>query len=147
VTLAVCAGLQILGSGMTDVSGFTHAGAGILDIETRPRRVRAVGEIVTNCAIPGVGKLCGFENHRGGTTLGAEARPLGVVRSGIGNGDQRVGRRQEGVYTDRIIGTYLHGPVLARNPALADHLLSRATGRVTRSLDVPDQAALRDTYL
>jgi hypothetical protein len=147
VTLAVCAGLQILGRCMTDVSGFTYAGAGILDIETRPRRVRAVGEIVTDCTVPGVGKLCGFENHRGATTLGTETRPLGLVRSGVGNCDRRLGRRREGVYTDRIIGTYLHGPVLARNPALADHLLSRATGHTVKSLDVPDQTALRDTYL
>ena len=147
VTLAVCAGLQILGTCMTDVSGFSHAGAGILDIETRPRRVRAVGEIVTDCAVPRVGKLCGFENHRGATILGAETRPLALVRSGVGNGGRRLGRRHEGVYTDRIIGTYLHGPVLARNPALADHLLSRATGRTFKSRDVPDQAALRDMYL
>jgi hypothetical protein len=51
------------------------------------------------------------------------------------------------VLTERIIGTYLHGPVLARNPALADHILQKVTGRPLAPLDLPDQAALRQTYL
>ncbi|WP_028925104.1 type 1 glutamine amidotransferase [Pseudonocardia acaciae] len=149
VTLAVCAGLQILGRTMTNMDGSEHPGAGLLDITTRPRRHRATGHIVTDCHVPGVGRLVGFENHRGATTLGAGARPLGQVVSGIGNGTGGgPGRKSpEGACTDRIIGTYLHGPVLARNPALADHILTRATGQPLPDLDVPDQAALRATYL
>jgi CobQ-like glutamine amidotransferase family enzyme len=147
MTLAICAGLQILGHWMSDTQGRTHAGAQLLDITTAPRRQRAVGEIVTDCHLPAVGRLSGFENHRGATTLGADARPLGTVRSGVGNGDRRFGQRTEGVYTDRIIGTYLHGPVLARNPAMADHILRRATGQDLSELQIPDQAALRETYL
>jgi CobQ-like glutamine amidotransferase family enzyme len=150
VTLAVCAGLQILGATMTDSDGVVHLGAELLDITTRPRRRRATGQITTRCHLPDVGRLCGFENHRGATTLGPGLRPLGRVLSGVGNAGNRLhhlGRGDEGVITDRIIGTYLHGPVLARNPALADHILTRATGRQLSPLELPDQAQLRRTYL
>jgi lipid II isoglutaminyl synthase (glutamine-hydrolysing) len=148
VTLAVCAGLQILGHTLTDSAGQEQPGAGLLDITTRPRRRRAIGNIVTDCQLPGVGQLCGFENHQGATTLGPGARPLGTVLSGVGNGDRSPGHVPvEGAMTDRVIGTYLHGPVLARNPALADHLLARATGAQLRPLELPDQANLRATYL
>jgi CobQ-like glutamine amidotransferase family enzyme len=148
VTLAVCAGMQILGRTMVDLTGKEHRGVELLDITTRPRRRRAIGNIVTASELPGVGKLCGFENHRGGTTLGPDARPLGRVVSGIGNGARGVGqRRHEGVAIDRIIGTYLHGPVLARNPALADHILARLTGAALPPLELPDQSALRKSYL
>jgi len=147
MTLAVCAGLQILGRATTDEHGTICPGAELLDLTTRPRRRRAIGEITTRCHLPGVGLLCGFENHRGATTLGPEASPLGQVISGVGNGDHRIGHGTEGVLCQRIIGTYLHGPVLARNPALADYLLSRATGRTLPPLDLPDQAEQRRHYL
>ncbi len=149
VTLAVCAGLQILGRSMTDIRGQHYPGLDLLDITTAPGRRRAVGEVVTTCAVPGVGLLTGFENHRGVTTLGPGLAPLGRVVTGVGNGTSDVTSRYrtEGVLTDRIIGTYLHGPVLARNPALADHILHRITGRPLPPLDLPDQAALRHTYL
>jgi CobQ-like glutamine amidotransferase family enzyme len=148
ITLAVCAGMQILGRTMVDGSGQEHRGVDLLDITTRPRRRRAIGNIVTSSQLPDVGKLCGFENHRGGTSLGADARPLGRVVSGIGNGARGFGQHHyEGVVTDWIIGTYLHGPVLARNPALADHILSRATGTTLSPLELPDQAAQRKSYL
>lgn len=145
VTLAVCAGLQILGRSMTDASGQHYPGLDLLDITTAPGPRRAVGEVIATCAVPGVGSLTGFENHRGVTTLGPGATPLGRVIIGNGNGTTRC--RTEGVITDRIIGTYLHGPVLARNPALADHILHKVTGQVLPALDLPDQAALRHTYL
>lgn len=149
VTLAVCAGLQILGHTLTDRRGQRHAGLGLLDLSTEPRRRRAVGEVITHCELPGVGLLTGFENHQGATTLGAAVRPLGRVRSGVGNGVPTKDA-VEGALTDRIVATYLHGPVLARNPALADHLLARATG--DRLLDgeppeVPDLPELRRAYL
>lgn len=149
VTLAVCAGLQILGQSMTDSRGKHYPGLGLLDITTAPGRQRSVGEVITRCSIPEVGSLTGFENHRGLTTLGSGAAPLGLVITGTGNGTGARGGRQhtEGVLTDRIVGTYLHGPVLARNPALADHILHRVTGQSLPSLELPDQAALRRTYL
>lgn len=149
VTLAVCAGLQILGQSMTDSRGKHYPGLGLLDITTAPGRQRSVGEVITRCSIPEVGSLTGFENHRGLTTLGSGASPLGLVITGTGNGTGAPGGRQhtEGVLTDRIVGTYLHGPVLARNPALADHILHRVSGQSLPALELPDQAALRRTYL
>lgn len=147
VTLAVCAGFQILGNTIVDRSGAHHPGAGILDIFTTPGKKRAVGEVIADCLIPEVGVLSGFENHRGLTTLGPDLHPLGHVRQGIGNTDNRTAIRDDGALTDRIIATYLHGPVLARNPALADHIISQATGLQLSDLDVPDQDALRTHHL
>jgi CobQ-like glutamine amidotransferase family enzyme len=146
-TLAVCAGLQILGQSMRDRSGHDHPGLGILDITTAPGRRRAVGEIVTTCAIPGTGQLIGFENHLGTTTLGPDTTCLATVVTGTGNGTRdHTGRRTEGVLTDRVIGSYLHGPILARNPALADHILSQVTGNDLAPIELPDQAAMRQTH-
>jgi len=146
--LAVCAGLQILGHTMRDRAGRDHPGLGVLDVTTTPGRRRAVGEITTACGIPGVGQLTGFENHHGITALGTGTAPLGTVITGTGNGTRdHTGRPAEGVRTDRVIGTYLHGPVLARNPALADHLLTTITGTEMAPLELPDQAAQRRTYL
>jgi CobQ-like glutamine amidotransferase family enzyme len=149
VTLAVCAGLQILGQSMTDTRGKHYPGLELLDITTAPGRQRSVGEVVSTCAVPGVGALTGFENHRGLTTLGAGTTGLGRVVTGTGNGttEATTRHRTEGVLTERIIGTYLHGPVLARNPALADHILHKVTGGPLAPLDLPDQAGLRRTYL
>jgi hypothetical protein len=73
----------------------------------------------------GLPALTGYENHGGVTTVGAGAAPLGRVRYGVGNGD---GSCTDGVRAGRVLGTYLHGPVLARNPALADLLLSWVVG-------------------
>src|SRR6202451_2577135 len=70
-----------------------------------------------------VPRLTGCENHQGVTTLGPGARPLAQVTVGVGNGDGT-----EGAYAGRVVGTYLHGPVLVRNPGLADLLLSWGAG-------------------
>ena len=147
-TLAVCAGLQILGQSIRDRSGHDHPGLGVLDVTTAPGRRRAVGEIVSTCAIPGVGQLIGFENHLGVTTVGAGTSCLATVLTGTGNGTRDpAGRRTEGVLTDRVTATYLHGPILARNPALADHILRNVVGADLAPIELPDQAALRRTYL
>ncbi|TEX49951.1 MAG: hypothetical protein B7C55_12555 [Actinomycetales bacterium mxb001] len=121
---AVCAGFQILGESFTDGQGQTHAGLGLLDAVTHPLKERAVGEAIINSTLP-VGAIVGFENHRGATTLGPDATPLGRVITGVGNGD---GQRTEGALQGTIMATYLHGPVLALNPALADEVLSRIVG-------------------
>jgi lipid II isoglutaminyl synthase (glutamine-hydrolysing) len=148
VTLAVCAGLQILGQSMSDRSGHIYSGLGLLDFTTIAGRRRAVGEVLSACTIPGVGQLTGFENHQGISTTGDDLSPLGWVTRGVGNGTaDRSGHRGDGACTGRIIGTYLHGPVLARNPALADHILKQATGQPMPPLDLPDQRAVRRTYL
>jgi CobQ-like glutamine amidotransferase family enzyme len=147
VVLAVCAGLQLLGTTMTDRSGHPYDGAGVLDLTTAAGARRAVGEITANATEPAIGRLTGFENHQGRTTLGPDARPLAVVERGVGNGVLHSGRAVEGVRAGSVIGTYLHGPVLARNPALADHLLTLATGLDLAPLELPDQEPMRRGYL
>ncbi len=126
VVLAVCAGYQIAGHRFTDGNGVDHAGLGLLDVVTERSAHRAVGEIASYSDILSGddGWLTGFENHGGLTRLGASARALGRVHAGIGNGDGT-----DGAVTGRVFGTYAHGPVLARNPALADHLLELVLGR------------------
>jgi hypothetical protein len=125
--LAVCAGYQIVGRSFPGADGSPHAGVGLLDITTaKGTGPRAVGEVVGEpCdGVPGsLPTLTGFENHGGQTTLGPGVTPLARVVHGKGNGD---GSATEGAVSGRVIGTYLHGPVLARNPALADLLLGWA---------------------
>jgi CobQ-like glutamine amidotransferase family enzyme len=137
--LAVCAGMQIVGTMFPDPAGGTSPGAALLDIETvRVDRARAVGELLVQpdpqLSLP---ELTGFENHGGRTRLGADARPLGTVEIGEGNG-----WGTEGAINGRVIGTYLHGPVLARNAALADLLLAWATGDTLEPLDDTEENAL-----
>lgn len=156
VTLAVCAGLQLLGRSVTDRSGLARPGLGLLDLTTRPGPRRQIGEAVAQSAIPGVGALAGFHNHRGVSLLGPEVTPLAHVVRGPSNhpdtlaeGAMTPDRSRTGVRPG-IVATYLHGPVLARNPALADHLLERALGAPLPDLDpalVPDLEHLRRTYL
>jgi len=121
VVLAICAGFQIVGT--TYVSRDEKiAGLGLLDVDTEPGNRRLVGDISvqTDFITPA---LTGFENHSGVTTLGSDAQPFGRVLVGNGNGDAGV----DGAVAGNVFGTYLHGPVLARNPEFADLLLERAT--------------------
>jgi CobQ-like glutamine amidotransferase family enzyme len=138
-TLAVCAGLQVLGQWMQDARGRRIAGAGVLDVTTVRGRRRAVGEVLSRSSLPGVGLLTGFENHQGRTRLGPGVQPLGRLLRGVGNG----AGDDEGVLTPRVVGTYLHGPVLARNPALADAVLAAVTGEEQAPLELPDQDEVR----
>jgi lipid II isoglutaminyl synthase (glutamine-hydrolysing) len=94
---------------------------------------RAVGEVLAeSTGIPGEEFLTGFENHQGDARLGAEARPLGRVVRGTGNGDGT-----EGAVQGRVVGTYLHGPALVRNDVLADHLLGLVVGELAPYDDEP----------
>lgn len=127
--LAVCAGLQIVGEWFVGADGARVPGVGLLDCTTAPGpRRRAVGEILVD-PVPELGLpvLTGYENHAGATTLGAGARPLGRVVAGEGNND---GSGTDGAWSGRVVGTYLHGPVLARNPALADLVLTWVAGEL-----------------
>jgi CobQ-like glutamine amidotransferase family enzyme len=124
--LAICAGYQILGTEFS-AGGRQVPGLGLLDLVTRPRSVRAVGELVAEPLEADLPTLTGYENHGGGTTLGPGLTPLARVRAGIGNGNA-AGDGTEGVRQGRVIGTYCHGPALARNPALADLLLGWIVG-------------------
>lgn len=143
--LAVCAGLQVLGNTFAGEDGVSHEGLGLLDCQThRDDGPRRVGEVVV-APDPDLGlpDLTGYENHGGVTTLGPAARPLGKVVVGHGNDG---GDGTEGIVTGKVVGTYLHGPVLARNPALADHLLSSVLGPLD-PLDEPEVLALRNERL
>lgn len=122
--LAVCAGLQVLGTSFLDGAGTPVPGFGLFDCTSDRLRRRAVGEIVTDSDNGAIGRLTGFENHLGRTLLGPTATPLGRTIHGIGNGSEE----GDGVIAGGVVGTYLHGPVLARNPALADWLLARVVG-------------------
>ena len=136
--LAVCAGLQILGHSFVGPDGIERAGLGLLDCRTELGRRRTIGELVvqpfTDLGLPA---LTGYENHRGVTLLGPDARPTGSVRTGVGNGDGT-----DGVVAGRIWATYMHGPVLARNPLLADRVLALVVGPLA-PLDDYESEALR----
>jgi len=139
VVLAVCAGFQIVGRSFPGADARAHEGLGLLDISTaKGEGPRAVGEVTAESDL--VPTMTGFENHGGRTTLGPGASALATVTSGIGNGD---GSGTEGAVSGRVLGTYLHGPVLARNPALADLLLAWALGVAPADLaPLDDRAAV-----
>jgi|HubBroStandDraft_5_1064220.scaffolds.fasta_scaffold38780_2 CobQ-like glutamine amidotransferase family enzyme len=130
VVFAVCAGYQVLGRQFGGVEGEPVAGLDILDISSGRGDRRGVGELVADVdPALSVPRITGFENHQGMTSLGPAARPLARVSLGVGNGDGT-----EGAYAGRVLGTYMHGPALARNPGLADLLLTWAAGSL-RPLD------------
>ena len=129
---AVCAGFQLIGATLPDTNGDTISGLGLVDVETvYTSAPRSVGELVIQPKSHGLPVLTGFENHQGLTKLGPEMKPLGTVLSGIGNGFDN----GEGVWHGNIIGTYMHGPGLVRNPELADVLLASAVGELSEFSD------------
>jgi lipid II isoglutaminyl synthase (glutamine-hydrolysing) len=138
--LGICGGLQVLGTKFVLGDGGVHEGLGLIDAETAPGQGRAIGEVTTQSELDGVGMLTGFENHLGRTKLGRESRPLGRVVRGIGNGHDEL----EGAVSGHVVCTYMHGPVLARNPILADLLLEWAVGHPLQPLEeFPELTALR----
>ena len=123
--LAVCGGYQLLGRGYRGRDGSFMPGARLFPHETVAGEVRMIGDVLLACELePGVRRqLAGFENHAGRTLLDPGAEPLGRVVHGFGN-DGASG--VEGCRLGNAVGTYLHGPLLPRNPWLADWLLARA---------------------
>ena len=145
VLFAVCAGYQLCGTTFTvGINDEVTQGLGLLDVETRRAEPRAVGEILTRWTRPDGQEsfITGFENHGGRTSLGPGARPLARVVHGVGNGDGT-----EGAVQGKVVGTYPHGPVLARNPDLADWLLSLALGHDLDPLPSPEIDILRSQRL
>ena len=123
--LAVCGGYQLLGRFYRDRYGSELPGAGVLPLHTVAGERRMIGDVLLECELePGRREtLAGFENHAGRTILDEGAEPLGRVVAGFGNdGDSGF----EGCRLGRAIGTYLHGPLLPRNPWLADWILAQA---------------------
>lgn len=137
VLFAVCAGYQLCGQSFTvgdDDSVF--GGLGLLDIKTRRGPQRAVGEVLTRWTKPDGSQsmITGFENHGGFTSLGSDASPFATVEVGVGNGTDGF----DGATQGNVIGTYPHGPILPRNPELADFLLENALGRSLGPLPRPE---------
>jgi CobQ-like glutamine amidotransferase family enzyme len=127
VIFAVCAGLQLLGHRYIPSSGPVMEGAAILDLETRGGPQRFMQHAAVDVSMGGETRtVVGFENHSGQTELGPGARPFGHVVAGAGN-NGRDGT--EGAVRDHVYATYLHGPVLPKNPWLTDHLIRIALER------------------
>jgi CobQ-like glutamine amidotransferase family enzyme len=126
--LAVCGGYQLLGRGYRDFHGLDLPGVGLFPHETVAGDTRMIGDLLLECELePGVRRtLAGFENHAGRTKLDVGAEPLGRVVAGFGN-DGESGF--EGCRVGRAVGTYLHGPLLPRNPWFADWVLAQALAR------------------
>src|ERR1700753_3924590 len=138
--LAICAAVQVLGHWYETSAGERVDGVGMLDLTTSPQDSRTIGELVCKPSLVGLTqRLSGFENHRGGTVLGPAASPLGVVVRGAGN---RAGDGVDGAVQGSVVATYMHGPCLARNPELADLLLSKVAGELA-PLALPEVDLLR----
>jgi hypothetical protein len=139
--LAVCGGYQLLGRFYRDRSGAELPGAGVLPLHTIAGERRMIGDVLLHCDLPHAGRrtIAGFENHAGRTFLDAGAEPLGRVVAGFGNNGED---GHEGCRAGRAIGTYLHGPLLPRNPWLADWLLAQALARQAGA--APDLGPLPD---
>ncbi len=125
IVFSVCAGYQIIGHEFINDLGEREPGLGLLDVTSgRGEAERCVGDVLGDVDERlGLPQLTGFENHQGVTHVGPGARPLARVRLGKGNG---TGDGTEGAWNDTVFGTYMHGPVLARNPQIADLLIKLA---------------------
>lgn len=140
--LAVCGGYQLLGRSYRGRDGSYMPGVGLFPLETVAGDVRMIGDVLLVCELEaGVRQeVAGFENHAGRTLLDPTAEPLGRVVAGFGN-DGESGN--EGCRVGNAIGTYLHGPLLPRNPWLADWLLGRALAHAGAG-EPPELARLDD---
>jgi len=124
--LAVCGGFQLFGHSYRTGEGEELPGIGLFGVTTvapPPGAPRCIGDVLAVAEDPALGELVGFENHGGRTYLGARARPFARVRFGFGNNGED---GTEGALRDAAIGTYLHGSLLPKNPAVTDWLIARA---------------------
>jgi CobQ-like glutamine amidotransferase family enzyme len=128
VVLAVCGGYQLLGHYYQTAEGQRFPGIGLIDVRTEAGKRRFIGDVVVDTDIADLvpKTLVGFENHSGRTFLGPDAAAIGTVRLGSGNNGSD---RTEGCMQGGVVGTYLHGSLLPKNPHLADHLMQRALSR------------------
>jgi CobQ-like glutamine amidotransferase family enzyme len=146
--LAVCGGYQLLGRSYVGQDGSVMSGVGLFPHETVAGGTRMIGDVLIDCELDGTRRsLAGFENHAGRTLLDPGAIPLGRVLFGFGN-DGESGF--EGCRVESAVGTYLHGPLLPRNPWLADWLLERAlahtTGGAPPQLEPLDDGLEREAF-
>lgn len=122
--LLICGLYQLFGKFFRTQDGHTIKGIGILDVETHAGPERLIGNIITQSKQ--FGKIVGYENHSGQTFLGTNVTALGMVEKGAGNNGQD---DTEGARYRNVIGTYLHGSLLPKNPAIADWLIEQAATR------------------
>jgi lipid II isoglutaminyl synthase (glutamine-hydrolysing) len=123
VMLTICGSYQLFGRGFTPQDGAIIPGIGIFKAETFGSSKRMIGNIIVETPY---GRLVGFENHSGQTILDADQAPLGSVDKGWGNNSVD---RHEGAVHQNVFGSYLHGPILPKNPTFADELLLTAVQR------------------
>jgi CobQ-like glutamine amidotransferase family enzyme len=127
VALTICGTYQLLGQHFKTGTGEILPGIGLFDAHTEAGARRFIGDTVIRCELGRlVLDLVGFENHSGRTFLGPTGKALGSVIVGAGNNGQDGG---EGARYRNAFGTYLHGPLLPKNPAFADHLIWLALRR------------------
>ena len=138
--LSIGTGWELLSWGIERAGAPDVQGLGILPGRAVPRGARVTGDLVVTS--PRHGMLVGFENHAR-DYVGAEGSPVGRVRAGSGNGRDS---SQEGVVMGAVIGTHLHGPVLAKNPAFADHLLDLMAERAGLEYTPGARATAVDAY-
>jgi CobQ-like glutamine amidotransferase family enzyme len=122
--LLVCGLYQLFGHRFVTGDGQVLRGIGLLDIDTIAGPRRLIGNVVAEST--DFGPVIGYENHSGRTTLGKQAAPLGRVGPGVGNNGSD---GTEGARYKNVMGTYLHGALLPKNPAIADHLIATAVER------------------
>lgn len=119
--LLVCGLYQLFGHSFKTLAGTLLEGISILDVKTYGTNERLIGNIVTNSGV--FGDIIGYENHSGQTYLGETAQPFATVIKGAGNNSKD---GHEGALYNNVIGTYLHGSILPKNPAIADFLIRTA---------------------
>ncbi len=133
--LYVCGGFQFLGKYYKEADGTIVEGLGIFDLHTQNPGVktkRLIGNIIVKPSIAGLKqKIIGFENHGGRTYLGNRVKPLGKVLIGFGNNEDGY----EGAVYKNSFGTYMHGPILPKNPEFADYLIGLASNEEIEPLD------------
>ncbi len=120
-TLLICGSYQLFGQYYQTGDGQKIAGTGILDLYTIAGKKRLIGNTIIDSKK--FGQIVAYENHSGLTYLGPKLKPLGQIIKGAGN-NNRDGL--EGVFYKNLIGTYAHGPILAKNPQIADFLIKAA---------------------
>lgn len=124
--LAICGGYQLLGKYYRTLAGDVIPGLGLLDLYTEGGETRLIGNVAVEVELGGERrKITGFENHSGRTYLG-KLDSLGRVLAGHGN-NGRDGL--EGARYNNVLCTYLHGPLLPKNPFITDYLIACALKR------------------
>lgn len=137
VTVLICGGYQLFGEYYRDLAGNQIDGMGIFDYYTQGAPPRTIGYLVTQAEVDGENlTLAGFENHSGLTYN--VSSPLASVQHGTGNNRDD---GHEGVTYRNLIGTYMHGPLLARNPRLADALIRRMARRRGDEIVLPERSS------